>query len=143
VTISELTEIAREHGMAAVEAIVNTLEFENWARKEIARLRNEADSLDRALKRYLESPSHYRHTDKRRSKNDPILDAIDQAGLVGLSTDEIMNVAANAGLIMNRNNMRSFCWTAKQRGILKQVSKGRFASANTRYLDRLEQEECQ
>jgi len=114
--------------------------FEKWAGDEITRLRDEADHLDRTLARYLASHSVRPSADRtqtanshpvrqRTSKNEPILQAIDRAGPMGLSSDEIIQIAKTAGLNTNRNAVRAFCWNEKQRGRLTQPAIGRFASA--------------
>jgi hypothetical protein len=123
--------------------------FEMWTRSEIVRLRAEADALERTLERFLSSRplATNRQTllpvshnglvgasinvvsRKRRSKNDALLEAIDQAGTEGLSLDEIMTAADRAGIDSNRNTIRSFCWNEKQRGRLIQPDVGRFASS--------------
>ena len=122
--------------------------FEAWTRAEITRLRSEADALDCILKRFLAEklpsqsyaerrfkPADDVHSTamgaarKRRSKNDALLDAIDQSGPHGLTLDEIMDAANRSGINSHRSSIRSFCWTEKQRGRLIQPEVGRFASA--------------
>lgn len=123
--------------------------FEEWTRSEISRLRAEADALEKNLERFsmsrpgtapraaftqasrkvLAEHASYLVGRKRRSKNDVILDAINQAGPSGLSLDEIVMVADRAGVTSNRNTIRSFCWNEKQHGRLTQPDVGRFASS--------------
>lgn len=118
--------------------------FEGWARLEISRLRAEADALESTLSRFLASHSaadrssqpktatalHSLSPRKRRSKNDVILSAIDQAGPDGMSMDEIVEAAERAGIVSTRNTLRSFCWNEKQHGRLIQPDVGRFASSS-------------
>jgi hypothetical protein len=119
--------------------------FEEWTRIEIGRLRAEADALERTLNRFLSSQSNDPRSlisiepklvgmptapfRKRRSKNDAILEVLDQAGPYGLSMDDLMKAAKQVGITPNRNAIRAFCWNEKQKGRLFQPSAGRFASA--------------
>lgn len=114
--------------------------FEQWASQEIAKLRLEADALQRALDRYLAETMPAAGGDKpkpsqsdeskhkpseapsggRPSKHGHILKLVEEAGPGGLSTDEIEDASAKMGHAIKRNSLRSYLWTQRSDGTLIQ-----------------------
>jgi hypothetical protein len=117
--------------------------FETWARGEIDRLRAEAREreaeaaqLETVLARFRAvNGLHGRQAEKpaeapvrrRASKNDVLYDAFAAAGSAGLNMDELEQEAKRVGITPNRNNLRAFCWTAKNAGRLISLAPGRYA----------------
>src|SRR5436309_2491692 len=99
--------------------------FEVWAPRQIARLRSEADALQRTLESYLASadtqsedydppvdasaPTPARSANGREGgrpvKHNRLLEFIDEAGPVGMTTDEVVAAAKAAGHVINRNSL--------------------------------------
>jgi hypothetical protein len=101
--------------------------FPDWAPREIARLRQEADALQRALDLYLGRPSgagvfdgpKLVHTNdgsrSKISKYEPMFKAFEAAGRV-LTLDDMLNIAQQAGFSLNRANLRSQVFVQKTLG---------------------------
>ena len=122
--------------------------FEIWAPSHIARLRADADALERTLAAYLaeterdspapvvvplkptppHSPKPNTEGGGRPSKHGHILDMVLKAGPTGLTTDEIEQAAEAAGRPILRNSLRSFLWTQRQDGRMFQEN-GRHVSS--------------
>ena len=123
--------------------------FLRWAQAEITRLRDEADGLQRVVDRFLAAHGNGPVANQRpavpaassvrsevpllerRTKNAPILDAIDAAGPDGLTLDQIERAARDAGLTISRDNIRSFLFNAKRMGRIVALGVGRFAARET------------
>ena len=120
--------------------------FEVWARRETERLRHEAgvllqraDTLDAALQDYLRStaetaadstPQHQTATEdmsadaeehgrrgpSRSPKYQAILDAMEDAGAVGMTSEEMAQAAEAKGHKIDRNALRPFIWGRRQAG---------------------------
>lgn len=118
--------------------------FEIWAAQEIAKLRTEADALQRTLNRYMgladapvrssvtavtsatSSPSASLRKPVRASKYGPILDWLDQAGPSGMTMNEIVGRLEAMGSTVKRGSLRAFLWN--------QGADGRVVNRNGRYL---------
>ena len=119
--------------------------FEQWAREEIKRLRSEADVLQRALDKFLESqqvaasapvhkPNGIEHVvrrkapiPKRGSKRGFVLKRISDAGAHGASTEELFAAVGAANLGMKRSSLRALLWHEKAEGTLE-VRDGRYVT---------------
>lgn len=105
-------------------------DFETFARDEIARLRAEADALEKTLKKFQASMSRV----ARVSSGEPrsgggfgaVLDALAAAGPRGLSLDEMIEAAEVAGFEVKRNTLRSQLFTAKGKGQVEPLEAGRY-----------------
>lgn len=118
--------------------------FEVWATQEIAKLRVEADALQRTLDRYMglaDAPvrssvaatatatsgqSAILGKPVRVSKYGPILEWLDQAGPSGLTMNEIVHRLETTGSVVKRGSLRAFLWN--------QGEVGRVLNRNGRYL---------
>lgn len=110
--------------------------FEQWAKTEIARLRTEADALQRALDKYLEAqrtaPAPYpslpaatgqavalpvRRAPRKKTgygtKTAFVMNKIDQAGTEGITTDQLVQHIADAHMGIKRSSLRSMLWNAR------------------------------
>jgi hypothetical protein len=109
--------------------------FEEWAQQEITRLRTEADALERALRKYLESekksglaiassedaesisvPRSAYPRERVGSKSSKLLGYIKDGGSQGVSRQDIYKFAENQQLGMDPNSIRSVLWYAKKQG---------------------------
>ncbi|WP_293902699.1 hypothetical protein [Phenylobacterium sp.] len=106
-------------------------DFETFTRDRIARLRSEADALEKTLKEYTSAKARISGASRRSGSDNPrggafgaIMDAIRAAGIDGLTLDQMIDVAADEGFEVKRNTLRSQIWTAKNDGDLEQVKTG-------------------
>lgn len=107
-------------------------DMEAFMRDKIARLRAEADALDKTLKEYLSVQARVAGA-ARRSGDNPrsgafgvILEAISRAGQNGLSLDEMIAAAKEEGYDVKRNTLRSQIWSAKEESAVEQIEPGRY-----------------
>lgn len=118
------------------------MDFAQWARAEIARLRTEANSLEAALNRFLSSQhastasvaaagvpqAHIQDDERKPTKFGPILVAIRESGARGLSIDEMAKVADRHGISIGRAVLRSMIWHKKKKGELVPLPNGNYAT---------------
>ncbi|WGM41122.1 hypothetical protein [Caulobacter sp. NIBR1757] len=107
-------------------------DMEAFMRDKIARLRAEADALEKTLKEYLSVQARVAGA-ARRSGDHPrsgafgvILEAIGKAGPNGMTLDEMIDAAKDEGYEVKRNTLRSQIWSAKEEGVLSQIEPGRY-----------------
>lgn len=104
-------------------------EFEGWARLEIARLRAEADGLERALQRFLRAENVHpplgqpngvitARASRKGTKTSAIVRFVRESGPQGVSLDDVLQFAEKHGLHMKRNSVRSTLYLAKKAGRL-------------------------
>ena len=113
----------------------NMDDFESFTREHIARLRAEADALEKTLKAFVATKA--RQTGAiRRSGDQPragafgvVMDAIVGAGEEGLDLDQMIEAAAAEGYEVKRATLRSQVWQAKENGVLTQMKPGRYRSS--------------
>jgi hypothetical protein len=119
--------------------------FEDWAKAEISRLRAEADTLQRALNKYLESqgatpidagrlnggtlsPSRSRITPtqtRKGSKREFVLSKIGES-LNGATTEDLFPVVQQRFPDMKRSSLRALLYIEKRSGHLDQRNDGRY-----------------
>ena len=118
--------------------------FDEWARSEISRLRNEADVLQRALDKYLESQpkearppapatpvSRVRRAPKKvrkGSKRQFVLGRIGESGWRGASTEELFQEVAVAFPDMKRSSLRALLYLENKEGHIARRDDGRYIS---------------
>jgi hypothetical protein len=95
--------------------------FEIWAPEQIARLRTEADALERSLKLYLESAKAEQNGPPPKSapegtKIGRVLDWIRSASPRGRTLSEIYQFCLDQGIKSDRAHVRSMIWYAEKRG---------------------------
>jgi hypothetical protein len=107
-------------------------DFETFARDKIAKLRAEADGLEKTLKEF--QAIHARKAGAvRRSGDQPragafgvILEAITAAGPDGLTLDQMTEAAGAEGYDVKRPTLRSQVWQAAKDGTIIQIEPGRY-----------------
>lgn len=110
--------------------------FEQWASHEIAKLRSEADALQRSLDRYLAETGTTTGEVKavtppvialqqktliassvgRPSKHEHIRTLLVEAGPNGLSNEEIEMASRQMGHAIKRDSLRSYLWSQRKNG---------------------------
>lgn len=117
------------------------MDYETFTREQIARLRAEADALEKNLKafqahsaRVASAGSMGTTTGRPRtlagSAFSAVMEAIEAAGRDGLTLNEMIEAARVEGHEVKRNTLRSQVWSAKEDGRLFQLDKGRYAVLN-------------
>jgi hypothetical protein len=111
-------------------------DFETFTRDRIARLRAEAEALEKTLKEYTAARARVSGQARRSGGDNPrsgafgvILAAIGAAGIEGLTLDEMIDAAAAEGFEVKRNTLRSQIWSAKERGEVEPIAAGRYRIA--------------
>jgi hypothetical protein len=112
------------------------MDYEAFTREKIARLRADADALERHLKEFLVAsarasgvPARSRQQGSQEgSAIGAVLDAIDAAGPDGMTLDEMIDDARKGGFEVNRNTLRSQLFTAARNGRVVRLTPGRYAS---------------
>lgn len=112
--------------------------FQEWASKEIDRLRAEADTLESIMRKYLEAearaaktngaeqpspPAPHRDPPKNPSRRGPqpvknalMLDFINKAGARGVTTEEVYVFAKEGPIGIERNPARAMLWGLYRQG---------------------------
>lgn len=115
-------------------------DFESFMREKIARLRAEADALEKTLKEF--SGSRARASGGSRASSGAtaggfgaVLEALDAAGTEGLTLDEMIEAASRKGFTVNRNTLRSQLWGAKNQERVEQMEPGRYRSPRAQRQD--------
>ena len=110
-------------------------DFENFTREHIARLRSDADALEKTLKAFVATKARQAGA-SRRSGDQPrsgafgvVMEAILGAGAEGLNLDEMIEAASAEGYEVKRSTLRSQVWQAKEDGLLTQIEPGRYRSS--------------
>jgi hypothetical protein len=110
------------------------MDYETFTRDRIAKLRAEADALERNLKEFAAISTRPALSPRRalteRSAIATIMKAIEEAGPAGLTLDEMIAVAAKAGFEAKRNTLRSQLWNFKNEERVVQLEPGRYAAAS-------------
>jgi hypothetical protein len=118
--------------------------FDEWARAEISRLRAEADGLQRALDKFLESkprerrepatvtlvrkPRRVPNKARRGSKRGFVLKQIAESGRQGMTTEELFGTVQEAFPDMKRSSLRALLYLEKKEGHIVQRATGRYLS---------------
>jgi hypothetical protein len=107
-----------------------TADFETFTREKIARLRAEAEALEKSLKEYQAAMARAAGP-ARRGSNDGsafsvVMEAIAAAGAEGLTLDGMIEAAKEKGHDVKRNTLRSQIWQAKQDERVEQMEAGRY-----------------
>jgi hypothetical protein len=118
-----------------------SIPFDHWARAEIARLRAEADALERALSKYSETqrpsapiasgvqPAHSNGHAPRKggrkkaaygTKTAFVMGTIESSGITGISTDDLFRQINENNIGIARSSLRSMLWHAKDAGEIEQ-----------------------
>jgi len=112
-------------------------DFEEFTRDRIARLRAEADALDKTLKEYLSAKNRQVGQTRRSGPDQPrsgafgvVMEAIANAGPEGLTLDQMIDAAAAEGFTVKRNTLRSQVWQAKNDSELVALEAGRYRAAS-------------
>jgi len=110
-------------------------DFESFTREKIARLRAEADALEKSLKEFVGSKARQAGASRRSGGDQPragafgvVLQAIAGAGDAGLSLDDMVAAAEAEGYEVKRATLRAQVWKAKEDGALIQMEPGRYKS---------------
>jgi hypothetical protein len=108
-----------------ISAGMEKASFPEWARMEIARLRSEADAIQRTLDLYTEAslrqpaPSTRSRSVEparaRTSKYEPLFLEFEKTGRT-LTTDDMLEIANRMNIPIDRSNMRSQVFAQKQAG---------------------------
>jgi hypothetical protein len=122
--------------------------FEEWARAEISRLRTEADALQRALDKYLESqPKEARETApsapitrvrrapkkaRKGSKRQFVLGRIGESGERGSSIEELFSAVQETFPEMKRSSLRALLYLENKEGHIARLDNGRYVSSMNR-----------
>jgi hypothetical protein len=110
-----------------------TLDYVTFTKERIARLRAEADALERNLKEFqvalARSQTPARKGGGETSAFGFILESLSAAGPEGMTLDEMIEAAAVGGFNVKRNTLRSQLWGAKNDGKVVSSEPGRFATA--------------
>jgi len=106
-------------------------DFETFTREKIARLRLEADALEKILKEFVGSRARATGAAARGGSTatggfGAVMDALTEAGDAGLSLDEMIAAASEKGFEVLRNTLRSQLWSAKNAGKVEQIEPGRY-----------------
>lgn len=111
-------------------------DFEDFTRDRIAKLKAEAEALEKTLKEYLSAKARMSGQQRRSGSDHPrggafgiIMDAIAAAGPHGLSIDDMIEAAEAEGLSVKRNTLRGQIWQAKNNGELEALEAGRYRRA--------------
>jgi hypothetical protein len=111
-------------------------DFEQFTREQIARLRAEADALEKTIKSFEAARARVSGGARRSASDQPragafgvVMDAIVAAGAKGLTLDEMLQAASLAGHMVKRATLRAQVWKAKEDGALVQIEPGRYRSS--------------
>ena len=114
-----------------------SIDYETFTREKIARLRAEADALEKNLKEFQAIAARASGGGGRKPQEgsaiSAILEAIDTAGPEGMTLDDMIAYAAALGHDVKRNTLRSQLWTAKNEGRVVSLEPGRFAKPAERF----------
>lgn len=124
-------------------------DFENWATAEIAKLRTEADAIERALTKFRASQQAKRkdplvgvddrfpklngaHVKARKTrgpgaKTGAVVSVLKDAGDTGLTNKEITERVAANGVQIGANSLRSMLWNWQRDGKIVPKGNGRKA----------------
>ncbi|MDP3656501.1 MAG: hypothetical protein Q8R45_05995 [Brevundimonas sp.] len=106
-------------------------DFETFTREKIARLRLEADALEKILKEFVGSRARATGASARSGTAatggfGAVMEALAEAGEAGLSLDQMIAAASERGFGVNRNTLRSQLWSAKNAEKVEQIEPGRY-----------------
>lgn len=106
-------------------------DFETFTREKIARLRLEADALEKILKEFVGSRARATGASARSGTAatggfGAVMEALAEAGEAGLSLDQMIAAASERGFDVNRNTLRSQLWSAKNAEKVEQIEPGRY-----------------
>lgn len=111
-------------------------DFESFTREKIARLRAEADALEKILKEFQATQARLAGAARRSGGDQPrsgafgvIMDAIAGSGVDGLTLDQMIAAAEAEGYLVKRPTLRSQVWQATKDGQLTQLEPGRYRSS--------------
>jgi hypothetical protein len=118
--------------------------FEEWARAEISRHRTEAEVLERALEKYLESqpkeravtpapratprPMRAPPKGKRMSKRGFVLSRIATSGALGISVGGLFDAIQTMFPDMKRSSLRALLYLENREGNITRLENGRYVS---------------
>lgn len=108
-------------------------DYETFTRDKIARLRADADALEKNLKEFLATQARKSGAARRSGPDQPrsgafgvVLEAIAAAGEAGLDLNQMTQAAADEGYDIHRPTLRSQVWQAKKDGLLQQLEPGKY-----------------
>ncbi|MGK2911682.1 MAG: hypothetical protein ACSLE1_18040 [Sphingobium sp.] len=104
-------------------------DMEEFMRDKIARLRSEADALEKVLKEFTGAKGRStRQAGAPTGGFGAVMDALEEAGPAGMSLDEMIQAASDRGYDVNRATLRSQLWTAKNNDKVEALEPGRYRS---------------